>query len=77
MSSHCGSYLRAVQSAKKTIEDRDEALMSKIQAQMHVDAKRGMVAKLQATPGTRQDRIMAEERSLQQAVEKSEAATLF
>ncbi len=69
--------LRAVQSAKKTIEDRDEALMNKIQAQMHVDAKRGMVAKLQATPGTRQDRIMAEERSLQQAIEKSEEATRF
>ena len=69
--------LRAVQSAKKTIEDRDEALLNKIQSQMNVDAKRGMVAKLQATPGTRQDRIMAEERGLQQAVEKSETATRF
>lgn len=69
--------LRAVQSAKKTIEDRDEALQSKIQAQMNVDAKRAMVARLQATPGTRQDRVMAEERSLQQAIEKSEEATKF
>ena len=69
--------LRAVQSAKKTIEDRDEALQSKIQAQMNVDAKRAMVTRLQATPGTRQDRVMAEERSLQQAIEKSEEATKF
>ena len=69
--------LRAVQSAKKTIEDRDEALLGKIQAQMAVDAKRASVAKLQTTPGTRQDRVMAEERSLQQAIEKSEEATKF
>jgi sorting nexin-1/2 len=67
--------LRAVQSANKTIEDRDEGLVSKIQAQVSVDAKRGLLAKLQATPGTRQDKIMEAERNLQAAIAKSEEAS--
>lgn len=67
--------LRSIQSAKKTIEDRDESLVAKVQAQMHVDSKKGSLAKLQVTPGTRQDRIMEAERHVQQAVHHSEEAT--
>lgn len=66
--------LRSIQSAKKTIEDRDESLVAKIQAQLHVDSKKGSLAKLQSTPGTRQDRIMEAERHVQQAVRHSEDA---
>ena len=64
--------LRSVQSAKKTIEDRDESLVEKIQAQLQLDSKKGSLAKLQSTPGTRQDRIMEAERQVQHAAQHSE-----
>ena len=66
--------LRSIQSAKKTIEDRDESLVSKIQAQLQVDSKKGSLARLQSTPGTRQDRIMEAERHVQQAVHNADDA---
>ncbi|KAI8101170.1 hypothetical protein M9435_001278 [Picochlorum sp. BPE23] len=67
--------LRSIRSAKRTIEDRDECLVEKIHAQLIVDSKRSALAKMQATPGTRQDRIMEAERHLQAALKKSQETT--
>lgn len=70
--------LRSIQSAKKTIEDRDDSLVAKIHAQLQVDSRKGTLAKLQSTPGTRQDKIMEAERHVQQAMRQSEdAATRY
>jgi sorting nexin-1/2 len=67
--------LRSVRSAKKTIEDRDDCLVAKIHAQMNVDSKRKTLAKLQSTPGMRQDRVMEAERHVQDALRQSQEAT--
>ena len=66
--------LRSVRSAKKTIEDRDDCLVTKIHAQMNVDSRRKTLAKLQSTPGMRQDRIMEAERHVQDALRQSQEA---
>jgi len=67
-------FLRAVQSAKKTIEERDELLMIKKQAQRDLEQRRARVAKLQSTPGMRQDQVMEAERHLKAALETSQIA---
>ena len=67
-------FLRAVQSAKKTIEDRDELLQIKRQAQRDLEQRRARVAKLQSTPGMRQDQVMEAERHLKAALEASQTA---
>eukprot|EP00890_Picochlorum_soloecismus_P004038 jgi/Picsp_1/4635/NSC_02005-R1_sorting nexin 1 len=67
-------FLRAVQSAKRTIEDRDELLQIKKQAQRDLEQRRARVAKLQSTPGMRQDQVMEAERQLKAALEASQMA---
>lgn len=68
-------FLRSVRSAKQTIEDRDELLVARRQTKADLESRRARLAKLQSTPGMRQDRIMEAERELQAALIASQQAT--
>ena len=61
-------FLRAARSARRAMEDRDELFDAVTSAKSDLDTKRARVAKLQSTPGMRQDRIMEAERDLQTAL---------
>jgi len=65
---------RWVKSAKKTMQDRSDALSTRQAARAEVDARRARLSRLRSTPGIAQERVMEAERDLQNANAKAEVA---
>lgn len=68
-------FMRSVRSAKKSMEERADALASRERARAEVDSQRARLTRIRNTPGIKEERVMEAERDLQVALTQADEAS--